>query len=104
MSKKRQCGICGKSGHNARTCTSTKDRKVGVEMVEIINECMKNRIDCHPTLAIATKGQLSLQEAPHISGLLALSFCRVYLNLPGRDCPGPPPGTLGVGGVVIGAE
>lgn len=94
MSKK-QCGKCGNKGHNARTCTTTKDREFNIAMVEIINESMEARAAINPTLVINKEGQVFLEESPEISGLLALSVCRMYLNLPNRNCPGPPPGTLG---------
>ena len=98
---KRKCGKCGKSGHNARTCKLKKvyrEKKkkptVTKEMIDIINEAMSLKGFNHPTIFEIAPGEIAIASAPHITGLLALSFCRVYLNLPQKDCPGPPPGTL----------
>ena len=98
---KRTCSVCGKTGHNARTCTHNPDANIRQTMVDLINEAMKSRSPIHPTLAIDSLGKLFIEGATEVTGKLALSFCRIYLNLPQNDCSGPPPGTLGKGGVQI---
>ena len=88
---KRRCSYCGELGHDRRNCPKLaknqpkkKPPQIVEGLVDLLNEAMGDIESLHafghPTLNIDNGGVLFIEEAPEVTGLMALGVCRFYLS------------------------